>query len=203
MLVVCMTSWKKRIDKVKIVVDSIMKNTIQPDRLYLSLSIEEFPNKELGIPKDLVDHFDNDERLIFNWVDGKNTKTMKKVFPVLKYLNDDDIIITADDDIPLSDRVQELNSQMETLKMRNITQEELIQALNTSSMAMWQDISTNEGMVRYLSSAELMYGNASVMNSRLDRMNRITADEVREVVHRFLRADNMKTFYILPSSMKK
>ena len=113
------------------------------------------------------------------------------------------IKITADDDIPLSDIVQEVNSQMETLKMRNITQEELIQALNTSSMAMWQDISTNEGMVRYLSSAELMYGNASVMNSRLDRMNRITADEVREVVHRFLRADNMKTFYILPSSMKK
>ena len=113
------------------------------------------------------------------------------------------IKITADDDIPLSDIVQEVNSQMETLKMRNITQEELIQALNTSSMAMWQDISTNEGMVRYLSSAELMYGNASVMNSRLDRMSRITADEVREVVHRFLRADNMKTFYILPSSMKK
>lgn len=99
MVVICMTSWTKRIGNVMPVVDSIMKNTIQPDRLYLSLSIEEFPNKELDIPKELVDYFNNDERLMINWVDGENTKTMKKVFPVLKYLNDDDIIITADDDI--------------------------------------------------------------------------------------------------------
>ena len=31
-------------------------------------------------------------------MDGENTKTMKKVFPILQYLDDDDIIITADDD---------------------------------------------------------------------------------------------------------
>lgn len=99
MIVVCMTSWIKRIGNVKHVVESVMKGTLQPDRLYLSLSIEEFPNKELDIPKDLVDYFNTDERLIFNWVDGENTKTMKKVFPALQYLNDDDIIITADDDI--------------------------------------------------------------------------------------------------------
>jgi predicted Zn-dependent peptidase len=57
-------------------------------------------------------------------------------------------------------------------------------------------------MVRYLASAELMYGNASVMNSQLERMSRITADELREVVQRFIRTDNMKTFYILPTSAK-
>ena len=99
MIVICMTSWIKRIEKVKIVVESIMKNTIQPDRLYLNLSTEEFPNKELDLPKELCDYFNSDSRLIFNWVEGENTKTMKKVFPSLKYLNDDDIIINADDDI--------------------------------------------------------------------------------------------------------
>lgn len=99
MIVICMTSWIKRIEKVKIVVESIMKNTIQPDRLYLNLSTEEFPNKELDLPIELCDYFNSDSRLIFNWVEGENTKTMKKVFPSLKYLNDDDIIINADDDI--------------------------------------------------------------------------------------------------------
>lgn len=97
MVVVCMTSWVKRISFVKKVVESIMDNTIQPDRLYLNLSRTEFDGIEL--PKDLVEYFNSDERLIINWVDGENTKSMKKVFPTLEYLDDDDIIITADDDI--------------------------------------------------------------------------------------------------------
>ena len=98
LIVVCMTSWTKRIKNVKPVVENIMKNTLQPDRLYLSLSVEEFSNKELDLPKDLVDYFNGDERLIINWV-GENIKTMKKVFPVLKYLDDNDIILPVDDDI--------------------------------------------------------------------------------------------------------
>jgi hypothetical protein len=46
-----------------------------------------------------VDYFNSDDRLIINWVSGPNTKAMKKVFPILDYLQDDDIIIDADDDI--------------------------------------------------------------------------------------------------------
>ncbi len=97
MIVVTLTSWTKRIKNVKAVVESIMNNTVQPDRVYLNLSQTEFEGIEL--PKDLVDYFNSDERLIINWVPGPNTKSMKKIFPILKYLQDDDIIIDADDDI--------------------------------------------------------------------------------------------------------
>lgn len=97
MIVVTLTSWTKRIGSVKKVVESIMSNTLPPDRLYLNLSSEEF--KGIELPMDLTDYFKSDYRLIINWVDGPNTKSMKKIFPILKYLNDDDIIIDADDDI--------------------------------------------------------------------------------------------------------
>ena len=97
MIVVTLTSWTKRIDNVRPVVEIIMKNTIVPDRVYLNLSKTEFQGVKL--PKDLVDYFNSDNRLIINWVSGPNTKSMKKVFPILKYLQDDDIIIDADDDI--------------------------------------------------------------------------------------------------------
>ena len=40
------------------------------------------------------------DRVILNWVE-ENTKSFKKVFPVLKYLEDDDIIIDIDDDLLL------------------------------------------------------------------------------------------------------
>ena len=99
MLVVTMTSWVKRIGNVKKVVESIMNNTVKPDRVYLNLSKTEFDSERIKIPKDLIDYFNSDDRLIMNWVDGENTKSMKKVFPILKELNDDDIIIDADDDI--------------------------------------------------------------------------------------------------------
>ena len=99
MIVVTMTSWIKRIDSVKKVVESIMNNTVKPDRVYLNLSISEFDSEGVQIPTDLEDYFNSDDRLIINWVDGENTKSMKKVFPILEYLDDDDIIITADDDI--------------------------------------------------------------------------------------------------------
>ena len=74
-----------------------MDNTVQPDRVYLNLSQTEFNG--IPLPKDLVDYFNSDKRLIINWVPGPNTKAMKKVFPILEYLQDDDIIIDADDDI--------------------------------------------------------------------------------------------------------
>ncbi len=99
MIIVSMTSWVKRIGSVKKVVKSIMDNTVKPDRVYLNLSKTEFDFEGVKIPKDLIDYFNSDDRLIINWVYGENTKTMKKVFPILKELNDDDIIITADDDI--------------------------------------------------------------------------------------------------------
>ena len=97
MIVVTLTSWTKRIHNVKKVVESIMDNTVQPDRVYLNLSKTEF--KDVPLPKDLVDYFKSDERLVINWVSGPNTKSMKKIFPILKYLNGEDIIIDADDDI--------------------------------------------------------------------------------------------------------
>ena len=53
MIVVSLTSWTKRIQYAKKVVESIMKNTIQPDRVYLNLSKTEFNG--IDLPEDLVD----------------------------------------------------------------------------------------------------------------------------------------------------
>lgn len=95
-----MTSWRFRISNVKSVVESILENTLVPDKVYLTLSSDEFTNKENDLPKDLVELFNSNDSLIINWV-KENTKTMKKVFPILQYLSDDDLIINMDDDILL------------------------------------------------------------------------------------------------------
>lgn len=98
MLVVTMTSWPKRINNVVKVLDSILRNTLSPDRVYLNLCTEEFPNRNADLPLVLTMFINVNPKVIINWVDGPNTKTFKKIVPILRYLNDDDIIISADDD---------------------------------------------------------------------------------------------------------
>ena len=100
-VVVTMTSWKKRIGEVIKTIDSCNKQTRVPDKIYLNLSVEEFPGKNKDIPEAIVNYEKNHMNFVINWVDGPNTKSFKKMFPILKYCRYNDIIITVDDDIIL------------------------------------------------------------------------------------------------------
>lgn len=90
----CMTSWKGRINNIERVIESLFNQTYEDFVLWLTLSTEEFPGVRLP------EFFKNfqDERLHIFWIKD-NIKAMKKVFPILKYLSDDDVIITVDDDV--------------------------------------------------------------------------------------------------------
>lgn len=91
----CMTSWEGRINNIEKAIESLLNQTYGDFVLWLTLSSDEFPDKQLP------EFFQklNDERIHVFWV-KENTKTMKKVFPILKYLSvDDDVIITVDDDV--------------------------------------------------------------------------------------------------------
>ena len=96
-VVVTLTSWKKRICNLPVVLRSILNSDRKADAIYLNLSEEEFVGKEKDLPSDLVT-FCNENGIIINWC-GKDTKTFKKVFPILKYLDDEDCIINMDDDL--------------------------------------------------------------------------------------------------------
>lgn len=97
---IALTSYPKRINNCVSVINSVLDNTVLPDRIYLTLSHVEFPNWEDDLPKDLYKLVMTSNRVVLNWVE-ENNKSFKKVFPILKYLEDDDIIIDIDDDIAL------------------------------------------------------------------------------------------------------
>lgn len=96
-LIVSMTSWKKRIGNVADVVKCIFNGTVVPDRIVLNLSTDEFPEKTVELPKELVD-LQNENRLFeINWV-KYDTKPYKKLIPSLIRFPKD-AIVTVDDDI--------------------------------------------------------------------------------------------------------
>lgn len=100
-VIISMTSWKKRIDEVIKTIKSCNEQTRIPDKIYLNLSIEEFPGKNEEIPEEIVKYEKNHTNFTINWVDGPNTKPFKKIFPILKYCKYNDIIIAVDDDMIL------------------------------------------------------------------------------------------------------
>jgi len=96
-IIVTVTSWKKRINNLPTVFESILKQTKLPNKIVLNLSSEEFPNKENDIPSSIIDFIKKHNIIEIYWVDGPNTRQWKKIIPtILRYPND--WIICIDDD---------------------------------------------------------------------------------------------------------
>lgn len=94
---VTMTSWKGRINNVVRVLDTLAENTKRPNKIEINLSLEEFPNREADLPKELVEWQRIDKEIF--WLEG-NTKSFKKLIPaVQRHFNEDCYIITIDDDV--------------------------------------------------------------------------------------------------------
>lgn len=97
-IVCCLTSYPRRIKNCYRVVKSLLENTVVPDRIYLTLARPQFKNDIDDLPPLIRKLVIENSRVFINWVDV-DTKIMKKVMPVLQYLDDDDIILPCDDDI--------------------------------------------------------------------------------------------------------
>ena len=97
-VIVSMTSWTKRIDNCKTVIESLLSQTIVPNYIELNLSLVEFPNKEADLPNELVKLISENKQVEINWVDG-NDGVFKKIIPTLKkFQGTNYYLISVDDD---------------------------------------------------------------------------------------------------------
>lgn len=98
MIIVSLTSWPKRIGNVATVVKSLLNQDIQPDIIQINLSKDEFKNKELDLPEDLVELVKNNKTVEIEWVKG-NDGVFKKIIPTLKkHYGEDYYLLSVDDD---------------------------------------------------------------------------------------------------------
>jgi hypothetical protein len=92
-IIVSFTSFPRRINKVWIVVETVLRQTLKPDKLILWLSKEQFPSLDL-LPKRLLNQRKRGLEIIL--VDG-NIRPYKKYYAIKEY--PEDYIITIDDDL--------------------------------------------------------------------------------------------------------
>ena len=93
-IIVSLTSFPKRINIVVKTINTILNQSVKPDKIILWLANEQFPNKEKDLPDELLDL--KNFGLMINWCE--DLRSYKKLIPTLN-LYPNDIIITADDDI--------------------------------------------------------------------------------------------------------
>ncbi|MFI3247209.1 MAG: hypothetical protein R3Y10_12165 [Ferrimonas sp.] len=94
-LIVSLTSFPARIKTVHHVIESILTQNKQPDRIVLVLAETEFPQKEENLPKEIIELTKN--KLEILWVE-ENTRSYKKLTPTLNRYPDA-VIVTIDDDL--------------------------------------------------------------------------------------------------------
>ncbi len=98
-VLVSLTTFPARIDKIHGALDSIIKQAFKPDRIVVCLTKEEFPDQQ--IPGKIQDYFvENNIEIL--WGDVNLKPHNKYYYSMQSY--PDDIVITIDDDIVYDDR---------------------------------------------------------------------------------------------------
>lgn len=94
-IIVSLTSFPDRIEKVYIALNSIFQQSKKPDKVILWLAEAQFPKREVDLPVDLLDY----QRLGLEicWCEGDIRPHKKYFYAMQKY--PEDIIITIDDDL--------------------------------------------------------------------------------------------------------
>ena len=94
---VTLTSWKGRIKYIHKNLERLLNNTIKPQKLILNLSTEEFPQKNLELPPEIINLQKKFNFFEIFWV-KENNNVFKKLIPTLNRFKRD-LIISLDDDI--------------------------------------------------------------------------------------------------------
>lgn len=93
-LIVSITTFPKRINKIWVVIESILRQTLPPQKVVLTLSKLQFPSKD-DLPKQLL-KLEEEGVLEIIWTEDDLRSHKKYYYVMQKYLND--LIVTADDD---------------------------------------------------------------------------------------------------------
>ena len=93
-LIVSLASYPSRINTVYKTIETLLNQTVKPDRLILWLAEEQFPNKEADLPENLLKL--REFGFEIGWCE--DLKSYKKLVPALREFPND-IIVTADDDL--------------------------------------------------------------------------------------------------------
>ena len=128
-IIVSLTSFPKRIGTVHVALESILAQTLKPDRIILWLAKEEFPDLMDSLPQSLLDLIPKGVEI--GWAD-RNLRAYKKFYYALRD-NPEALVITVDDDLVSPKNL------VENLYRSYLQHPECVSALRTHRMVFAED----------------------------------------------------------------
>ena len=90
---VVLNLYSEEIDNCINSINSLLRNSVVPNRIYIALHKQTFPNYEVDLPTNLYQFIMTSNKVIPYWVNSNST-SINRVFSILQYLSDDDFVIS-------------------------------------------------------------------------------------------------------------
>ncbi len=100
------------------------------------------------------------------------------------------------------DAQKALNAQVDKFLKEGVTPEELEKAKNRFLTGKLMERETNDGKASALGEAAVLYGDPNRVNTDLAKLQAVTADQIREVMNRYLAGKKKVVVEYLPEAMK-
>jgi zinc protease len=101
-----------------------------------------------------------------------------------------------------ADAQKALNAQIDKFLKQGVTPEELEKAKNRFLTGKLMERETNDGKASALGEAVVLYGDPNRVNSDLAKLQAVTADQIKEVMNRYLTGKKKVVVEYLPEAMK-
>ena len=95
-----------------------------------------------------------------------------------------------------------MNAQIDKILQQGVTPEELEKAKNRFLTGKLMERETNDGKASALGEAAVLYGDPNRVNSDLAKLQAVTADQIKEVLNRYLVGKKKVVVEYLPESMR-
>ncbi len=93
-----------------------------------------------------------------------------------------------------------IDEELERVRSELITQEELQKLRNQIESRMVQSNTTIAARARNLANYHLIYGDANLINTEIERYLAVTREDIREAARNYLREDNRVVLYYMPAN---
>ena len=90
---VVLNLYSEEIDNCINSINSLLRNSVVPNRIYIALHKQTFPNYEVDLPTNLYQFIMTSNKVIPYWVNSNST-LINRVFSILQYLSDDNFVIS-------------------------------------------------------------------------------------------------------------
>jgi zinc protease len=143
-------------------------------------------------------------RLNKTLIDEKQLAASASAFPLL---HEDGGLFIADIKAAIGvkpeDVERELDAVINNLKTTTVSDRELQKVKNQALTDFVSGNATMAGIAENLADYEMYYGDANLINTAIEKYNKVTAADIKRVANKYLNKDNRVVLYYLPKSKDK